>query len=114
MPGVRVSELESELRALVRAVVREEIRAVLAEAKGEEFLSTEAAAKLADVAPGTIRRWIREHRLSENRAGRMVRVLRSELEALLRSPRRHANDNDEGLSDRQRGARDAIAAMDIG
>jgi excisionase family DNA binding protein len=94
------------LREMIRAIVREEIRAVIAEAKGDEWLSTDAAADVARVAPATIRRWVREHRLGEHRAGRMVRVLRSELEALMRGGRRNANDNDKGLTPAQRAARD--------
>lgn len=102
-----MTALETELRDMIREVVREEIRAVLVEAKGEEFLSTDAAAKLAGVEPGTIRRWIRQHRLSDNRAGRMVRVLRSELEAMLRAGRKHANDSrQQRLTPAQRAERD--------
>ena len=80
-----MSELETGLRALVAELVREEVARQMAEtARPDEYLSTAAAAKLVDVAGGTIRRWIREGRLVGHRAGREVRVLRSDLEKLLR------------------------------
>jgi excisionase family DNA binding protein len=49
------------------------------------YLSPRAAGDLADVTAATIRRWIREGRLPAHRAGSRVRVLRSDLERLLRS-----------------------------
>jgi excisionase family DNA binding protein len=81
-----VTDFEHQLRELVREVVREELARVRGEpATSGEYLSTGAAAQIAGVHPGTIRRWIREGRLAEHRAGRVVRVLRSELEQLMRS-----------------------------
>jgi excisionase family DNA binding protein len=81
-----VSDFETRLRALLSDVIRDEVRRAVAEAtRADEYLSTAEAAALARVAPGTIRRWIRARRLARHAAGRMVRVSRSELEALLRS-----------------------------
>lgn len=74
---------------LIRSVVREEIRAALAEqpprngAVSDVYLSITKAAKVADVAPGTIRAWIRAGRLPARRAGRVYRIGRAELEAFL-------------------------------
>jgi len=80
-----MSELETGLRGLLAELVRDEVRRQLAAAtKPDEYLSTDAAAKVADVAGGTIRRWIREGKLVGHRAGRHVRVRRADLERLLR------------------------------
>lgn len=87
--------LEETLRAIVRDVVREEVRAALAEHTGgtqrrnadplsdDGYLSIARAARFADVAPGTLRRWIRSGRLPVRRAGRVYRVARVELEDFL-------------------------------
>lgn len=80
-----MSPLEAGLREIIAAVVREEIGRALAELRApDEYLSTRAAAEVAGVAVGTIRRWIREGKLDEQRAGRMVRVRRDDLDRLLR------------------------------
>jgi excisionase family DNA binding protein len=73
-----------------RAIVREEISSATAP---PEYLSTRAAGDLAGVAEGTIRRWVRAGRLREHRAGRVVRVLRSDLEGLLQSGRASDENN---------------------
>ena len=85
--------LDLALRAIVREAVREEVRAVLAEqdarnvrplgAEGQGYLSIARAAAFADVAPGTLRRWIRSGRLPVRRAGRVYRVGRADLEDFL-------------------------------
>lgn len=88
--------LEDVLRELVRDVVREEIRAALDErstasqqrngprgASEDGYLSLARAANVADVAPGTLRRWIRSGRLTARRAGRVYRIARRELEDFL-------------------------------
>lgn len=88
-----MTDLDQALRETIRKIVREEVEAALADiATPTEFLSTGEAAELARVAPGTIRRWIREHRLEQHRAGREVRVKRADVEQLLRSGKRPAND----------------------
>lgn len=97
------------LRGFVRAIAREEVARALAETcEGEEYLSTIAAGTLAGVAPGTIRRWVRDGRLAEHRAGRVVRVLRRELVALLGGARRSTYE----LSPERRAQRDIGCSRD--
>jgi excisionase family DNA binding protein len=88
------SALEVALRETVREMVRAEVRAVLAEIapRPDDYLSTRAAAKLAGVADGTIRRWIRERRLESHRAGRHVRVRRADLERMMRDDGRRGRE----------------------
>ena len=88
-------------------MIRDEVRRALAEAiQPDEYLATREAAGIAGVAVGTIRRWVREGRLPEHRAGRVVRVRRSDLEKLLRSGRRRTGDLADGLSPEARALRD--------
>lgn len=83
-PTSPVSALTAAIVELVRAEVDRRVSAALAERPAATaYLSTAAAAAHAEVAPGTIRRWIREGRLVEHRAGRELRVSRAELEQLL-------------------------------
>lgn len=85
--------IESGLRALIAEVVRDELSRALADRdRPDQYLSPRRAAQIADVAPGTIRRWIREGRIAASSAGRAIRVRRSELETFLRSERRAAPD----------------------
>jgi excisionase family DNA binding protein len=89
-----VTNLEEGLRGLLAELVREEVRRQLVEAtKPHEYLSAQEAGKVAGVARGTIRRWIREGRLLEHRAGRGVRVRRADLERLMREGRRKYDGN---------------------
>lgn len=83
---------EEGLRALVRDevrfVVREELQLVLEERGSlrngtELYLSVAKAARVADVAPGTVRTWIRSGRIESRHAGRVLRVSRAELERFL-------------------------------
>ena len=99
------SALDETLRAIVRDVVREEVRAALSECaadatrrnspggamRGDGYLSIARAAAFADVAPGTLRRWIRSGRLPVRRAGRVYRIARAELEDFLRRQGRSAD-----------------------
>ncbi len=79
------NDLEMGLRALIVSVIRDEVRRAVNDAvKADEFLSTTAAADVADVAPATIRRWVSEGKLTRHQAGRVIRVSRAELEQLLR------------------------------
>lgn len=86
--------IEGGLRDLIADVVREEVKRALADVmRPDEYLSTRRAAAFAEVAPGTVRRWIREGRLVGHKAGRVVRVKRSDLEDMLKvGSRPHAND----------------------
>jgi excisionase family DNA binding protein len=89
-----MSDLERSLRDLIAGLVREEVRRALTEAtQPDEFLTTAQAAEVAKVAQGTIRRWIRAGRLTSQRSGRELRVLRSALAALM---------HDHGRGDRER------------
>jgi excisionase family DNA binding protein len=80
-------------RAL-REIVAEELRRVLREEQGRgsgpandgEYLPVAEAAARAAVAPGTIRAWMAQGRLRRYHAGRELRVLASELTALMRRP----------------------------
>lgn len=86
------SSLDEALRTLVRDVVREELRAraPVASAPAQEphhrdevYLSTQRAAKIADVHPATIRDWVRRGLLQRHHAGRELRVHSDELHALM-------------------------------
>jgi excisionase family DNA binding protein len=93
MSAERPAVVDESFRELVRDAVREVLREELAPLKhrnagtlqGPEdgYLSVAKAARLADVAPGTIRAWIRAGRLTAQRAGRVLRVSRSELEKFM-------------------------------
>jgi excisionase family DNA binding protein len=81
-----MTQLEQELRTMITSIVRAEVERALSEAQDSDaggYMSVAAIAKLADVAPGTVRRWIREGRLIGHRAGRVLRVRRADLERLL-------------------------------
>lgn len=97
--------LEAGLRELIAGIVRDEVARALAELRAPaEYLSTADAAALAAVAEGTIRRWIREGRIAEHRAGRHVRVRRDDLEALLAGgARRPVDDSPEARARRDFG-----------
>ena len=93
--------LEETLRGLVRDVLRDELPGLLKAALPQVaasgapvldgYLATNAAARLAGVRPETIRRWIDAGDLPVHRAGRLVRVRRSELEAYLARGRKMAD-----------------------
>lgn len=86
-------DIEGGLRALIVQVIRDEVRRVVADAtRADEFLSTSAAARVAEVTPGTIRRWIKEDKLARYQAGRELRISRANLETLLK---RGTAENDE-------------------
>ena len=99
-----MSGFESELRELIRGIVREELDRALADAKPtDDYLSTKAAATLASVAEGTIRRWIREGRITGHRAGRVLRLRRSDLEGLLHEDRPEREISPEEMARRDFG-----------
>jgi excisionase family DNA binding protein len=72
------------LREYVAELVRAEVEKLKA-APADDYLTVNAAAAFASVAPGTVRRWVREGELQNYRAGRTIRVKRNELERLLKS-----------------------------
>ncbi len=86
------------LRALVRDVVREELAREKSPKEPAGHLSTRAAAEHAGVAMGTIRRWIRDGKLPELRAGRHLRVRRSDVDALLGGDRTGPDASPEDLA----------------
>lgn len=80
-----MSDLEDGLRAMIVSIVRSEVKSAVADAtRVDEYLSTAAAARVADVAPITIRRWIGAGKLTRHSAGRELRVSRLELERVLK------------------------------
>jgi excisionase family DNA binding protein len=84
-PGVVDDSLRQLVRDTVRQVLREELVPLTRRNAGalpvgdDGYLSVTKAARLADVAPGTIRAWIRAGRLTAQHAGRVIRISRSEL-----------------------------------
>lgn len=99
---------EHALRSLVADEVRKALRDELGHRpKGPgEYISVADAGRLASVSPQTIRAWMRDGRLTTHRAGRVLRVRRSELENLLTGARLWDRDFDrrelspEELADR--------------
>lgn len=74
----------------LKPLVDEVVRRVLAElgkqpANDEAYLSTAKAAELASVTQGTIRRWVKAGKLTRYGKGQRVRVLKSEVEAMMRA-----------------------------
>jgi|GEM_PF-2416627 len=76
---------ETELRGIIRDEVRSAIRQELGRkpAATGDLVKVAEAAQIASVTTQTIRVWLRAGRLKEYRAGRVLRVRRSELEEFL-------------------------------
>lgn len=74
-----------KLAASIAAAFAEFLREAPAkeQAPEAEYIDATAAAALASVSIKTVRRWIRDGRLPAYRAGRVCRVKRADLEALL-------------------------------
>ena len=99
-----MSDIESGLREMIRDLVRVEVKAAVADAtRVDEYLSTAAAARVADVAPITIRRWIGAGKLTRHSAGRELRVSRLELERVLRGTTANEALSPEALADKMWG-----------
>lgn len=81
--------------AALRALIAEEVGRALREAGSpltDEYLTVVHAARVASVAPATIRTWIGDRRLQGFRAGRELRVSRRDLDQFMRSaPRREVS-----------------------
>jgi excisionase family DNA binding protein len=89
--------LRELIEEVLRTVVREELRAIAPRpGQPDEFLSVVAAARLAGVAPTTVRAWVNQGRLQRYKAGRVLRVRRSDLELLLAST--VGNDDSRDMS----------------
>ena len=85
-----MTDLETAFRKIVTDVVREELHAAIAHFSNEQgpdagrrYVSAARAAAIADVSQGTIRIWIRQGRLHEYRAGRVLRISIDELRAFM-------------------------------
>ena len=77
---------DDPVKQALAAFIDERIEAALSRAirpANDEYLSTSAAAKAANVTVGTIRRWVRERHLTKHVAHNRVRIKRSELERYL-------------------------------
>jgi excisionase family DNA binding protein len=103
--------IEQALRAVVEAAVApvvDELRALRAEvdklrAAGpgrDGYLTVAQAAEVAGVKPATIREWIRRGDLAEHRAGRLMRVLASDLDKYLQQGAGRRGPRPAGDSDR--------------
>lgn len=57
----------------------------------DKIFTPEEAARLLAVSPKTIRKWIRQGKLKESRAGRLLRIRERDLEAFL-DPARYAQE----------------------
>jgi excisionase family DNA binding protein len=104
-------DVMAKLVEALRAAWREEMDAAVARALAKathpaEYMSVGEAADLARVTAGCIRRWIREGKLAEHRAGRVLRVARADVEALLAGGRRRRGQDDEDLTPEQMARRD--------
>lgn len=84
--------IDEALRELVAEMVRAELAKQAKAPANDEYLSTRKAGEFASVAPGTVRRWVRAGKLDGYHAGGELRVKRSDLERLLRTP----PSNDDG------------------
>jgi excisionase family DNA binding protein len=106
-PPSAEAALTAAIRDLVRAEVADQVSTALAARPiVSELMATGEAAAFARVAAGTIRRWIREGRLVEHRAGREMRISRAELEQLLRRGTRAPKPSNQSPED--------LAAQDFG
>jgi excisionase family DNA binding protein len=83
-----VADLSEALRPLIAELVREEVARLLGDSQRSEYLTSAAAAELAQVTQATIRRWVREGRLTACGAGKDLRIVRAELEKLMRPGKR--------------------------
>ena len=68
--------------------LRADLQRALAAGKpaNDDMLTTREASEVARVTVGSIRRWVRQGRLERHRAGRKLRISRTELEQWLRNP----------------------------
>lgn len=80
MPTVPPDPLDS-LRAWVEALIDQKIKDALG--TGGEFLSTGEAATMMRITPATLRRWVKEGRLTPLVAGRELRFRRADLDSVM-------------------------------
>jgi excisionase family DNA binding protein len=114
--------LESDLRELIRdatklalrdelpAIIREHLKPLLERqersAERGEALSTVAVASYAGVSPATVREWVSSGQLRAQRAGRLLRVRRSDLDAFLA----RSSPRGEGVIDLSARAREILSS----
>jgi excisionase family DNA binding protein len=86
----------------LRALVEDAVRRVLAERPpASEYLSVVEAARVASVAPATIRSWVREGKLRRHGTPRVLRVRRNDLEKLMSAaPRAAIPESPEALAEK--------------
>jgi excisionase family DNA binding protein len=106
-PGAQEPGARPSLEELFRTLVREEffpLFRMLHDLLGrlrptalttDEFLSVSEAAKVAHVGESTLRGWIRSGRLRAGRAGRLVRIRRADLSALITESRQEERPDPE-------------------
>ncbi len=95
--------LAAAVADLVIEAVREEIGRRTPTAAPDEYVSIRNAAAYAQVAPGTLRRWIRQRKLEPYGAGRHLRVKRVDLDRLLGEGGRRVRrveESPEAMADR--------------
>ena len=85
-----MTDLETVFRKIVADVIREELHAAFAHffkkqgpEAGRQYVSAAKAAAIAAVSQGIIPIWIRQGRLHEYRAGRVLRISIDELRAFM-------------------------------
>jgi excisionase family DNA binding protein len=96
---------EAELREIIHEEVQSAVLQVMGTkpAAAGEFVSAAEAARIASVSSQTIRAWIRSGKLATYKAGRVLRVKRTELEDFLTTGPTPDNADDmspEDLADR--------------
>lgn len=86
--------------AALREIIRDELKAVIRQelankpAAVGDYVSASEAARIASVQVQTVRAWMRSGKLKEYKAGRVLRVRRSELELFLATgPAADATEN---------------------
>ncbi|MBV8756813.1 MAG: helix-turn-helix domain-containing protein [Deltaproteobacteria bacterium] len=87
------------LRELIERIVDERVAIALANhtvahPEPGERLTVAEAAELARVTPGCVRRWIRSGRLAASGAGKLLRVHRADLDAMLRGGSGELSDDE--------------------
>ena len=90
-----MSDPFDNLRAAISEIIRAEFARLAKPAPVDDYLTVAAAAEFASVSTATIRRWVKDGDLKEHRAGRVLRVKRSDLERLLRVGSSKKRDRDE-------------------
>lgn len=78
--------MSDQVKDALTALIDERIAAVLGKLTkpaNDEYLTTSAAAVIARVTPGTVRRWVKRKHLTKHESGGRVRVSRAELERFL-------------------------------